>query len=201
MMNSYVKWLREYKESFDKVVVYTGHSYAIPFVSSIYDMSLSKSSHIVLDNAIPFVQMIYQGLVPYYSKAINNCDVEYYSLLKSIEYGALGSIEITKEESSLLKWTYYDTLYKSKYELLDELGTIEMVYNAINEAVAPFINETIERHYQLNKSKDVFCTEYSDGSRVYVCYETDATEVIDPYTNETISFDGQGYLVKSAKGE
>jgi len=201
MMNSYAKWLREYNESFEDVVVYTGNAYSIPFATSVLDISLTKSSHVVLDEEIPFVQLVYHGMIPYYSKAINNCDVEYYSLLKSVEYGALGSLEITNKESSLLKWTYYDTLYKSKYELLRDLGTIEMVYNAINEAVAPFVNETIENHYKVDKNVEVFCTEYSDGSRVYVCYENNAVEVVDQNTNETISFEGQGYIVKSAKGE
>ncbi len=201
LINSYVDWLIEYGENFEKVSVYNGNSYVVPFVSSILDMSMTKSSHVVLDEQIPFVQMIYHGIVPYYSKAINNCDVEYYSLLKSIEYGALGSIEVTEEESALLKWTYYDTLYKSEYDLLSELGTIDMVYKAIEEAVAPFINESIVNHYKLSDKLDVYCTEYSDGSKVYVCYETEAVEVSDPYTNETITFEGQGYSVKNAKGE
>ena len=201
LINKYVDWLIKYNEKFDTVSVYNGNSYVVPFVSSIYDMSMTKSSHVVLDEEIPFVQMIYHGIVPYYSMPINNCDVEYDALLRSIEYGALGSIEVTKEESALLKWTYYNTLYKSEYELLDQLGTIEMVYKAIEEAVAPFVNEEIVNHYKLSADAEVYCTEYSGGARVYVCYEKEVIEITDPYTNDVLSFDGQGYSVISAKGE
>ena len=201
MMNMYADWLKEYKDNFERVSVYSGNSYTVPFASSIRDISVTKSSHIVLDDAIPFIQMIYHGIVPYYSKAINNSDVEFYSVLKSIEYGALGTLEVTEKESSLLKWTYYDMLYKSEYELLKKLGTIDMVYDAIAEAVAPFINEAITDHYQLSKDAQVFCTQYSDGSRVYVCYEESAVQVTDTKTGEVLSFEGQGYLVVSAKGE
>ena len=48
-ISRYVKWLQQYGANFEDVAVYSGNSYAIPYVNTIVDIPVEKSSHIVLD--------------------------------------------------------------------------------------------------------------------------------------------------------
>ena len=199
MISKYIKWLKAYGENFDQVSVYTGNSYAIPFVNTVLDIPIEKSSNIVLDEQIPFMQIVYHGLVNYYSAPVNNQDDDEFYMLKSIEYGALMSYELTEEKTSVLQYTYYNGLYKSQYSNLHD----EIIdrYNTVAEAVKPFIHMEITDHYQVDASKNIFCTVYSDGTRVYVSYETGSVTVKDSASNQTISFDGRGYqIINPQKG-
>lgn len=176
-MNLYVKWLQKYGENFDNVSVYSGNSYAVPFVDTVIDIPVEKSSHIVLDEEVPLLQIVYHGLVDYYSAPVNNQDDEAFFTLRSIEYGSLMSYEITKEKTGDLRYSYYNGLYRSEYSNLKE--EIVARYNSIANAVKPFASLEITNHFRVEEGKDVFCTEYSDGTRVYVNYEEDAFDSID----------------------
>ncbi len=193
-MNLYTKWLQEYGKNFENVAVYTGNAYAIPFVDTVMDMPIEKSYHIVLDEDIPLTQIIYHGFVDYYSAPINNQDNEEFYLLRSIEYGSLLSYEVTEEKTSDLRYTYYNGLYRSEFaNLKDE---IVARYNAINEAVKDYSSLEIVNHYRVDDNYDVFCTEYSDGTCVYVCYETEGVELTDSVNGQELSFSRRGYEIK-----
>ncbi len=198
-INRYVQWLRSYGEKFDKLAVYNGNAYAVPFVDTIVDMPVGTSSQIVLDDDIPFMQLVYHGIVNYYSLPVNSQPYEEFYTLKSIEYGSLMSYEITEQETSELFYTYYDSLYRSEYNNLKE--EIVERYNITNEAVKPFASLEMTDHYRVDDDYDVFCTEYSDGTKVYVCYETGNVSVTDSTNGRTISFDGNGYQILQKGGE
>ena len=153
-ISRYVKWLQQYGANFEDVAVYSGNSYAIPYVNTIVDIPVEKSSHIVLDEEIPFLQIVYHGLVNYYSAPVNNQDDETYFMLRSIEYGALMSYELTQEKTSELRYTYYDALYRSEYSNLK--NEIVERYNSIAEAVKPFIGLEITDHYRVNPDYEIF---------------------------------------------
>ena len=194
----YVKWLQEYGEKFDDVAVYSGNSYAIPYINTVIDMPVEKSSHIVLDEEVPFMQLLYHGLVDYYSAPVNNQDDEVYFTLRSIEYGSLMSYEITKAKTSELRYTYYNGLYRSEYSKLKD--EIVARYNAIAEAVKPFAGLEMTNHYRAVEGSKVFCTEYSDGTQVYVNYEKSAQNVVDQSGN-TITIEAQSYQILKKGGK
>jgi hypothetical protein len=198
-ISKYVKWLQKYGENFDQVSVYGGNSYAIPYIDTILDIPVEKSSHIVLDEDIPFLQIVYHGLVNYYSAPVNNQDDETFYLLRSIEYGALMSYELTEEKTSALRYTYYNNLYRSEYSNLKE--EIIQRYNDISEAVKPFIGLEITDHYRVDPQYDIFCTEYSDGTKVYVCYEADDITIEDAVSGNTLSFNGRSYQISQKGGK
>jgi len=198
-ISKYVKWLQKYGENFDTVSVYSGNSYAIPYIDSIVDIPIERSSHIVLDEDIPFLQLVYHGLVNYYSAPVNNQDDETFYMLRSIEYGALMSYELTEEKTSALRYTYYNKLYRSEYSNLK--NEIVDRYNNIAEAVKPFIGLEITDHYKVDAKYDVFCTVYADGTRVYVCYETDDVTVADAASGQTLSFNGRSYQISQKGGK
>ncbi|MBR5279508.1 MAG: hypothetical protein IKU26_00875, partial [Clostridia bacterium] len=169
--NQYVDWLKQYKEAFDQVSVYYGYDYAVAVADSVMDMPMDRSSHIVLDESVPFMQIVYHGLVNYYAAPINNQDGAQYALLKAVEYGANISYEVTKAETKELQYTHYLDLFKAQYSLLKD--EIIDAYRVAANAIQPFACENIVNHEQVDAYKEVFCTTYSGGAEVYVNY-TDA---------------------------
>ncbi len=172
--HKYVDWLKQYKNAFNRVSVYYGYDYAAAVADSVMDMPMDRSSHIVLDESVPFMQIVYHGLVNYYTAPINNQDSAQYALLKAVEYGANLSYEVTKAETKELQYTNYLELFKAQYSLLKD--EIIDAYRMAAEAIQPFACERITNHEQVDAYKDVFCTTYSGGARVYVNYtDTDYT--------------------------
>lgn len=187
----YVEWIKKYKENFDHVSVYYGNDYAVAFADTLDDIPIEKSSRIIFDEQIPFVQIVYHGLVEYYTEPINRQDRPGYALLKAIEYGANISYEVTKNEIDQLMYTDYVFLYKGQFKLLKD--EIVSSYKAVCEAVKPFSTQSIVDHYRLAPFTEVYCTEYSGGAKVYVNY-TDA-----PYTlPDGKTVDAMSYLVAGA---
>lgn len=166
--NYYVDWLKQYKDSFEDVSVYYGFDYAVAVADNVMDMPMECSSHILLDKAIPFMQIVYHDLVNYYTAPINNQDNAQYALLKAVEYGANISYEVTQADTNELQYTNYLSLFKAKYSLLKE--EICDAYCVAEEAIKPFACEQIVAHSQVDAYKSVFCTEYSGGGKVYVNY-------------------------------
>ena len=164
----FVDWIKKYKNNFAHVSVYYGNEFAVAFADTLDDIPMNKSSRIIFDEQVPFVQIVYHGLVEYYTDAINMQDQPRVALLKAIEYGANVSYEVTKNEINLLMYTDYSALYKGEFKLLKD--EIIDSYNAVLEAVKPFSTQFITNHYRLDKYTDVFCTEYESGAKVYVNY-------------------------------
>jgi len=171
----YVEWIKKYKSEFDSVSVYYGSEFAAAIADTVDNIPMDKSSSILLDAQIPFVQLVYHGIVEYYTSPINKQDRPDYSRLKAIEYGACMSYEVTDKEAKLLQYTDYVTLFKGEFSLLKD--EIVESYKMANEAIVPFSTQTITNHYKVSDIKEVYCTEYSGGAKVYVNY-TDADYVL-----------------------
>lgn len=117
--------------------------------------------------AIPFVQMVLHGTADYTFEPINIAVDQKKALLKCVEYGALPSFE----------WFYRET----GDEILDASYKYD---NSINVAAEYYESASV-----LNSLRDcritdhslvkdgVYLTEYSDGSLVYVNYNTADVEV------------------------
>ncbi len=194
----YTEWLKKYNDHFDRVSVYYGNEYTVPFVDSILDIPMNRSYSIVLDEQVPFVQMVYHGLVDYYSSALNKEDDPQTMLLRSLEYGALPSFELTKEESKELQNTYYYGLYRSEYTLFTgSEGELKKAYEIAQNILLPLRNESIVDHAQADLQASVFVTTYSNGTRIYVNYESSPYTVTLP-DGSTAEIAANSYYVDAA---
>jgi len=176
-LNIYVDILKKYESSFKNVSVYYGNDYAASVADKILDIPVDKSYNAMLDEAVPFIQIVYHGLIDYYSDPINNADHPRIAFLKSIEYGAFPSYELTYRKTDELKYTYYDKLFSSDY--LTWLDDVTKTYNSVETDLVDLKNETITNHYKALDDKNVYCTEYSNGSKIYVNYEESTVNVND----------------------
>ena len=166
----YRKWIAAYKNSFNEASVYYGFDFAASVADNIFDISLESSSVFEVDAAIPFVQIVYHGLVDYYSEPINRTTDNVYTTLKAIEYGSFLTYEVTENLTEELKYTKYNSLFKSCYT--DLKNQILEGYEAAKLALEGVQDATIADHFCVDseKSGNVYCTEYSNGVKVYVNY-------------------------------
>lgn len=178
----YSEWIQKYKEAFEDVAVYYGYDYAVKHADKILDIPTESSNLFFIDEAIPFVQIVYHGMIDFYCEPINRKDHPDSARLKAIEYGCLLSYEITKENPEELKYTLYNDLFKSEFESDDEevkslRDDIIAAYKVAEELNA-IRTATITNHYCVDVGTsennihggNVYCTEYDNGYKVYVNY-------------------------------
>ncbi len=182
----YEEWLKAYQEAFDLVSIYYGNDYAVAGADLILDIPTTSSGHIFLDETVPFLQIVYHGMVDYYAGAVNRASNEKEAFLRTIEYGAFFTYEITYENTSELKYTYYADLFRSQYSNLKD--EIVEAYRVAEELLQDVRSANITGHYRLDASKEVYCTEYSDGTKVYVNYEESPYTVNDGVTVEALDY-------------
>lgn len=183
-------WINKTKEQLGSAGVYYGNAYAAKAADRVLDIPLSTSNDYMLDVQVPFLQILYHGKRPYYSKAINRSDDPTLELLKSIEYGAIPSFELTYRETTQLRYTDYDLLFSSKYT--DWLSTIKKAYTAWEEAIAPVAGLAITDHAVITNG--VFRTTYSDGTEVWTNYNEQS------YSGEGMTVKPLDYAVRKGGG-
>jgi hypothetical protein len=168
----YRKWISEYRAEIGETAVYYGFDYAASVADKIYDIPCGSSSLFQMDQAIPFVQIVYHGLVDYYSEPVNRTAQNEVAILKAIEYGANITFEITENLTEELKYTKYNSLFKSCFA--DLKAEINNVYDIAEKTVGTVAGASITSHYCVDgNTGNVYCTEYSNGVKVYVNYGAD----------------------------
>ncbi|WP_274362881.1 DUF5696 domain-containing protein [Paenibacillus thermotolerans] len=183
--NVYERWIDTAKEKLGSAGVYYGNDYAVRHADRVLDIPLRSSPNYLLDEHVPFLQMMYHGKVPYYSSALNRSDDARLELLKAIEYGAVPAFELTYRTTTALRYTNYDLLFSSQYDTW--LPAVKEAYEAWNEALKPVASRRITGHERL--AAGVFRTTYEDGTHVWVNYNDHAV------TQQRIHLEPLGYAV------
>ncbi len=98
------------------ILIEGGNSYTLPYASIIVNMPLEDSGYDIVDQRIPFYQMVVSGYVNYAGDSRNLVsDRKYYSLL-SLETGALPYYTLAAAKSEVVKGTKYAELYSFNFE-------------------------------------------------------------------------------------
>lgn len=190
----YRKWMTKFKARFDSVSIYYGYEYAASVADNILDIPTGTSNLFIIDEAVPVLEIVYHGLIDYYSNAINRSSNYIESTLRSIEYGALLTYEVTNETTEELRYTRYNSLFKAKYK--DLSGDIVKGYNIVLKTLEPVAGCEIVGHHCVDDPRkgNVYCTEYSNGTKIYVNYGS------DKYTTEDGEVPGYGIGVCKTGG-
>lgn len=141
-------------------------SYAFPYTSDILESPMDSNRYLIIDETIPFYQMVLHGYIDYSGKALNLTDDYMHDLLKSVETGAGLYVEWIYADNSILKETRYDYLYSVNYEAwYDEAVSL---YQRINSELRSVQGKTMTSHRKV--LEDVYETTYDNGTAVYVNY-------------------------------
>ena len=143
-----------------------GNDYTVPYVDMIVETDLSGSQYTILDKNVPFFQLALHGYVNYTGEPLNICGNLEDELLYSAEYGAGLMFTIMHENSFILQDTLYTMYYGCEYANWRE--RIKEIYTRYNNELGGIFNQEMTNHEKL--TSEVSCTEYADGTKVYVNY-------------------------------
>jgi hypothetical protein len=174
------------KESGQKLIGDNANSYVWEYADCLFNVPLASNNYRIIDEEIPFYEMVIHGYLTYAGEAFNMADDYTTMVLKSVESGAGIHFEWIYESNSVLKETDYDYLYSVNYESWFERAV--ETYNSINEEMGYLQSKTITKHERI--SDDVVKVTYEDGSRVYVNYSKEAV------TADGIAIAAQSYHIE-----
>lgn len=166
------------------------NAYIWGYANDLVNVPLFSNHYMIIDEEIPFYEMVIHGYIQYAGKALNLSDDYKTSVLKSVESGAGLNFKWIYEDNSVLKETDYDSLYSVNYEAwMDQ--AIE-TYKRINDEMGYLQGEEMVSHEII--LPDVVKVTYSDGSIVYVNYTDDEVTV------DGILVGAKDFTVKKAGG-
>lgn len=157
-------------------------------VNLILDLPVETSGYVVIDEAIPFYQMVLHGSVYYTTDPENLFYDTRRQFLQWIETGAIPYYVLTYKRSENLAFTKYNHLFTSFYE--DWIDVAADRFKEFNREFGSFYHLEMVDHARLGK--DVVRVTYADGSRIYLNYAE------SPVTIEGVSIDRLGYRVVPA---
>ena len=188
VLNQQVAKLAELKGN--RNVIYEGNLYALPYADIVLDFPLLSERSSIEDGTLPFFEIALHGYVRYTGASVNITNDYITNLLKSAETGAGLYFVFMDAEASELTESDHTEYFGASYDSWKDEAT--SIYQDFKEDFGPLTNQTIEGHKEL--ADNVFVTEYSNGTKVYVNYRT--TE----YTAEGVTIPAQDWVVVKKGG-
>jgi len=143
-----------------------GNMYALRYSSDLINMPLTHNSLYIVDEEIPFYQMILHGRISYAGSPINlsaNFD-EDDLIIRLIEYGASPHFAFTYQSANEMKYTGANWMYSTRYANWSDKA-IE-IYHAVNNALCDVSGAEIVSHEILPGGLRV--VKYSNGTKIIV---------------------------------
>ena len=166
--------LKAIRDSGMKVMVNMGNNYAVPYCNVVTNMDLNGSDYSILDGTAPVYQMAIHGYVNYTGQSLNMTQNYEEELLQSAEYGAGLAFTLMKESEFTLQNTMYTKYFGIQYDAWHD--KLMEIYTRYNKELGHTFNQRIIDHKMITDK--LTCTEYEDGTKVYVNYSYD--EAITP---------------------
>ncbi len=143
------------------------------YTDAVVDMPVKDSDYIFTDESVPFLSIVFKGILPMYSDYVNFEANKNEFFLKLVETGIYPSFYLTMEDPTDLYYTNSNDLYSSKYTVYrDTMIQYYKVLKQFNELVAGAMIET----HTIAQDGTVTVT-YSNGAVVTVDYNNDSFTV------------------------
>ena len=146
------------------------NAYVWGCAGELFNVPLYSNHYMIIDEEVPFYEMVVHGYIPYAGSALNLADDYETAVLKSVESGAGLNFKWIYENNSIVKETDFDYLYSVNYEAWIERALT--TYQRVNEEMGYLSNVEMVSHEIVRK--DVVKITYADGSVVYVNYTDEA---------------------------
>lgn len=143
-----------------------GNAYSLGYVTDILDAPVMYSRFYIVDEQVPFYEMVVHGSVDYTGQALNlmDKDVDETMLLELIEYGAAPRFTMSYEDSDDIKYTSSADMYSVCYTTWIE--DAQRIYNQLNQVLSCVEGASMVRHEKLENG--LVRVSYSNGVTVYV---------------------------------
>ena len=185
VLNKQVELLKSYNNNGTPLMINMGNDYAVPFCQMVTNMDLRGSEYTILDECVPFFQLAIHGRVDYTGDPVNINGNPENEILYAAEYGAGLYFTFMEESSFATQKTLYTDYYGSHFDSW-KTKMLE-IYNRFNSELGHTFNQEMTGHDNL--TSDVSCTEYADGTKVYVNYG------YSDYTEGGVTVPARDYVV------
>ncbi len=170
------------------LLVKGGDFYSLAYASDIVDAPLTDTGFFIVDEQIPFYQMVIHGYINYGGSAINlNGSMDERQLvLHLIEMGASPHFILSAQDASQIKYTGLNAVYTSweEYWLEDVLR----IYTEVSRALNGVEGQAMVSHEIL--AENVAKVTYENGAVYYINKNPEAV------ITEGITIPGYGYEVR-----
>lgn len=161
------KLMASTKEEDRKEAMIGANQYAYPYADFLYGLREESYGLSITDYAVPFVQMVLSGSIPYSTEGAGNLSYDLQlQKLKWIEYGSIPYFYLTYESALNLRDTDYDTLFSSTFD--DWEQTVVDTYAEFKENLGIVYGQQIIDHRII--TDDLIRVEYANGVAVYINY-------------------------------
>lgn len=142
---------------------------AYQYTDYILDLPTQSSGMKVLDAAVPFLQIVLNGYIPYSAPIINNYKLDIQTeFMKAIETKSALKFRLMKEEEKALEGTDYQNIFMASFDTWKEnLSVYYKEYNTFYQKVA---DAQIVNHEIIERNNDYRIVTYSNGVKVYLNY-------------------------------
>ena len=149
-----------------KIMVSGGDYYSLAYADDIINAPISANSYFIIDEEIPFYEMVIHGYIDYACSAINLADYSDYDMLilNLIETGAAPHFTLSYEDASEMKYSGLNKIYTSDEDYWFE-DAVE-IYGEVNEALAGVSGQTMVSHEILDEG--VRKVTYENGVVFYI---------------------------------
>jgi hypothetical protein len=161
-----IKQLELLANTKENIMVKGGNSYSWGYVTDIQGAPSRHNPFYIVDQEVPFYQMVIHGFIDYTGSAINlsggydKQDV----ILRMIEFGSSPYFILSYQDSSEIKYSGLNSLYSTQYKLW--LQEAVDIYNAVNRVLKHVANSAITEHKVLNPG--VKKIVYDNGCTIYI---------------------------------
>lgn len=176
--------LQKLEDTGKKLMVNDGNDYSFAYATDILNAPLSDNDYYVIDESIPFYEMLIHGCIDYSGSLINmgNTTDTNEIILTLIETGASPHFVFTKTEATEMKTTGLNKMYSTTYDSWKD--TAVEIWKKTNEALSKVSGAEITDFR--NVGTGVSVTTYSNGVKIYV-----------NHTDESVTVDGVSVQPKS----
>ncbi len=180
------KALANTEEAGRSIAVRGANQYVYTYADYLYELSEKSFGLAITDYAVPFVQLVVSGYIPYSTNGAGNLSYDLPTQkLKWIEFGSLPYFYVTYESALNLRDTWNSTLFSSTWS--DWKYIITDTYNEFRTNLSCVYGKQMTEHKIV--SDTVSRVTYENGVKIYVNY-ADTEAVADG-----ITIPAKGYVV------
>ncbi len=169
--------LGKMKDTGKKIMVNDGNDYSFAYADDILNAPLSDNDYYVIDESVPFYQMLIHGCIDYSGSVINlgNTTDTNEIVLTLIETGASPHFTFTNENATEMKLTGLNKYYSTSFDVWKD--TAVSIWKETNEVLSKVSGAKLTDF--VNVKSGVSVSTYSNGVKIYV-----------NHTEESVSVDG-----------
>lgn len=183
--------LGDMKDTGKSILLNAGNDYAFGYADDMINVPLSSNDYYIIDETVPFYEMLIHGYIDYAGSVINLSDTYEKSdiVLNLVENGAAPHFMFSWENSSDIKTTALNRFYSTSYENWKDDAVA--IYNEVNGALKYVTGAAMIKHETLDSG--VKAVAYSNGVVIYI-----NTGNSDKTVNG-VTVPAKGYLVGGVK--